>query len=171
MSFIYNNDNSLSDNETKNYKISLENNVITSIDKRLEKLEKQKEEIQKKYGINESLLNSININLNNFKYPQYIHKRVNRPVLEESKNLTKIEVQKCIEKSKNLNINYKTPDKLVDSLKYEPNINDLIKEEEFFPKFSNIKEPKSKNINPPTYEINDYIDEVINPNYFEDIFH
>ena len=56
-------------------------------------------------------------------------------------------------------------------LKYEPNINDLIKEEEFVPKFLNIKEPKSKNINPPTYEINDYIDEVINPNYFEDIFH
>ena len=117
MSFVYNNDNSFSDNETKNYKVSLENNVITSIDKRLEQLEKQKEEIQKKYGINESLLNSININLNNFKFPQYIHKRVNRPVLEESKNLTKIEVQKSIEKSKNLNINYKTPDKLVDSFK------------------------------------------------------
>ena len=102
MSFIYNNDNSLSDNETKNYKISLENNVITSIDKRLEQLEKQKEEIQKKYGINESLLNSININLNNFKFPQYIHKRVNRPVLEESKNLTKIEVQKKVLKNQKI---------------------------------------------------------------------
>ena len=165
MSSIYSNDYYDSNYESKNYKISSENNVLDSIDKRLEMLEKQKEEIQRKYGINEATLNSININ-------DIRIKKVNKPKLEGSQNLTKIEVIKTSEKTKvNKNINYKTPEKLIDSLKYEPNINDLIQEDEFVPKFTNIKEPKSKTINPPTYDINEYIDEVINPNFFEDIFH
>ena len=165
MSSIYSNDYYDSNYESKNYKISSENNVLDSIDKRLEMLEKQKEEIQRKYGINEATLNSININ-------DIRIKKVNKPKLEGSQNLTKIEVIKTSEKTKvNKNINYKTPEKLIDSLKYEPNINDLIQEDEFVPKFTNIKEPKSKSINPPTYDINEYIDEVINPKFFEDIFH
>ena len=165
MSSIYSNDYYDSNYESKNYKISSENNVLDSIDKRLEMLEKQREEIQRKYGINEATLNSININ-------DIRIKKVNKPKLEGSQNLTKIEVIKTSEKTKvNKNINYKTPEKLIDSLKYEPNINDLIQEDEFVPKFTNIKEPKSKSINPPTYDINEYIDEVINPNFFEDIFH
>ena len=165
MSSIYTNDNYDSNYELKNYKIPLDNNVIDSIDKRLEMLEKQKEEIQRKYGINEATLNSINIS-------DIRIKKVTKPKLEGSQNLTKIEVIKDIEKTKiNKNINYKTPEKLIDSLKYEPNINDLIQEDEFVPKFTNIKEPKSKSINPPTYDINEYIDDVINPNFFEDIFH
>jgi len=164
-SSIYSNDYYDSNYESKNYKISSDNNVLDSIDKRLEMLEKQKEEIQKKYGINEATLNSININ-------DIRIKKVNKPKLEGSQNLTKIEVLKTSEKTKlNKNINYKTPEKLIDSLKYEPNINDLIQEDEFVPKFTNVKEPKSKSINPPTYDINEYIDEVINPNFFEDIFH
>ena len=165
MSSIYTNDNYDSNYESKNYKIPLDNNVIDSIDKRLEMLEKQKEEIQRKYGINEATLNSINIS-------DIRIKKVTKPKLEGSQNLTKIEVFKGNEKTKiNKNINYKTPEKLIDSLKYEPNINDLIQEDEFVPKFTNIKEPKSKSINPPTYDINEYIDDVINPNFFEDIFH
>ena len=165
MSSIYSNDYYDSNYESKNYKISSDHNVLDSIDKRLEMLEKQKEEIQKKYGINEATLNSININ-------DIRIKKVNKPKLEGSQNLTKIEVLKTSEKTKlNKNINYKTPEKLIDSLKYEPNINDLIQEDEFVPKFTNVKEPKSKSINPPTYDINEYIDEVINPNFFEDIFH
>ena len=165
MSSIYTYDYYDSNYESKNYKISSENNVLDSIDKRLEMLEKQKEEIQRKYGINEATLNSININ-------DIRIKKVNKPKLEGSQNLTKIEVIKTSEKTKfNKNINYKTPEKLIDSLKYEPNINDLIQGDEFVPKFTNIKEPKSKSINPPTYDINEYIDEVINPNFFEDIFH
>ena len=165
MSSIYNNDIYNSNYESKNYKIPLDNNVIDSIDKRLEMLEKQKEEIQRKYGINEATLNSINIS-------DIRIKKVTKPKLEGSQNLTKIEVLKGFEKTKiNKNINYKTPEKLIDSLKYEPNINDLIQEDEFVPKYTNIKEPKSKSINPPTYDINEYIDDVINPNFFEDIFH
>ena len=164
-SSIYSNDYYDSNYESKNYKISSENNVLDSIDKRLEMLEKQKEEIQRKYGINEATLNSININ-------DIRIKKVNKPKLEGTQNLTKIEVIKTSEKTKvNKNINYKTPEKLIDSLKYEPNINDLIQEDEFVPKFTNIKEPKSKSINPPTYDINEYIDDVINKNFFEDIFH
>ena len=165
MSSIYTNDNYDSNYESKNYKISIDNNVIDSIDKRLEMLEKQKEEIQRKYGINEATLNSINIS-------DIRIKKVTKPKLEGSQNLTKIEVFKGNEKTKiNKNINYKTPEKLIDSLKYEPNINDLIQEDEFVPKYTNIKESKSKSINPPTYDINEYIDDVINPNFFEDIFH
>ena len=164
MSSIYSNDNYNSNYESKNYKIPPDNNVLDSIDKRLEMLEKQKEEIQRKYGINEATLNSININ-------DIRIKKVNKPKLEGSQTLTKIEVIKNVEKSKIKNINYKTPEKLIDSLKYEPNIYDLIQEDEFVPKFSNIKEPKSKSINPHTYDINEYIDDVINKNFFEDIFH
>ena len=164
MSSIYSNVNYNSNYESKNYKIPPDNNVLDSIDKRLEMLEKQKEEIQRKYGINEATLNSININ-------DIRIKKVNKPKLEGSQTLTKIEVIKNVEKSKIKNINYKTPEKLIDSLKYEPNIYDLIQEDEFVPKFSNIKEPKSKSINPPTYDINEYIDDVINKNFFEDIFH
>ena len=95
------------------------------------------------------------------------------PKREMYGNFTKIEVlrDKNKEKEKNINISYKTPEKLIDSLKYEPNINDVIKEDEFIPKFTSIKDPKSKSINPPIYEINNYIDEIINPNFFEDIFH
>ena len=172
MSYIYNNDEFSENYETKNYKIPQENNIIDSIDKRLEMLEKQKEEIQKKFGIDEATLNSIKINDNQIQYPQYL-KRIGKPEREGYENLTKIEVlkDKKSEKEKNLNINYKTPEKLLDSLKYEPNINDLIQEDEFVPKFSNIKDPKSKSINPLTYEINNYIDDVINPNFFDDIFH
>ena len=172
MSYIYNNDEFSANYETNNYKMSSENNVIDSIDKRLEMLEKQKEEIQKKFGIDEATLNSIKINDNQIQYPQYL-KRIGKPKREGYGNLTKIEVlkDKKNEKEKNLNINYKTPEKLIDSLKYEPNINDLIQEDEFMPKFTNIKDPKSKSINPSTYEINNYIDDVINPNFFDDIFH
>lgn len=47
MSYIYNNDKYDQNFEPKNYKIPQENNIIDSIDKRLEMLEKQKEEIQK----------------------------------------------------------------------------------------------------------------------------
>ena len=172
MSNIYNNKYD-SNYESKNYKIPPDNNIIDSIDKRLEMLEKQKEEIQKKFGIDEATLNSININDNQIKFPQYLNKKTGMPKKELYGNLTKIEVlkDKNKEKEKNININYKTPEKLLDSLKYEPNINDLIQEDEFVPKFSNIKDPKSKSINPPTYDINNYIDEVINQNFFDDILH
>ena len=172
MSYIYNNNEFSENYESKNYKIPQENNVIDSIDKRLEMLEKQKEEIQKKFGIDEATLNSIKLNDNQIQYPQYL-KRIGKPKREGYENLTKMEVlkDKKSEKEKNLNINYKTPEKLIDSLKYEPNINDLIQEDEFVPKFSNVQEPKSKSTNPQTYDINEYIDDVINPNFFEDIFH
>ena len=171
MSYFYNNDKYESNYESKNYKIPQENNIIDSIDKKLEMLEKQKEEIQKKFGIDEATLNSININDRQIQFPSYLNKKIIKPKREGTENLTKIEVLKEREKEKNININYKTPEKLIDSLKYEPNINDLIQEDEFVPKFSNIKDPKSKSINPPTYEINEYIDNVINPNFFEDILH
>ena len=169
MSYFYNNDKYESNYESKNYKIPQENNIIDSIDKKLEMLEKQKEEIQKKFGIDEATLNSININDRQIQFPNYLNKKIIKPKREGTENLTKIEVLKDREKEKNININYKTPEKLIDSLKYEPNINDLIQEDEFVPKFSNIKDPKSKSINPPTYEVNEYIDDVINPNFFEDI--
>ena len=88
--------------DSKNYQIPSDNNVLYSIDKRLEMLEKQKEEIQKKYGINEATLNSININDNKYHYPQYFNKKINKPKLEGSENLTKIEVIKSNEKSKKM---------------------------------------------------------------------
>ena len=171
MSYIYASSKNDQIFDSKNYKIPQENNIIDSIDKRLEMLEKQKEEIQKKFGIDEIKLNSININDCQSYYPQYLNKKIVKPRREGYDNLTKIEVLKKGENEKNINANYKTPEKLIDSLKYEPNINELFHGDEFFPTFSNIKNPKSKSINPSTYEVNEYIDDVINPNFFEDILH
>ena len=95
--------------------------------------------------------------------------KTNKPKREGYENLTKIQFRpKGYEK---LNSNYKTPEKLIVSLKYEPNINDLIDDEEFVPKFSNFKESKSKNINPPTCDVNDYINDVINSDFLEDVLH
>ena len=171
MSYIYNNNNTniLLDNDIKNYKQRPDSNVIDSIDKRLEMLEKQKEEIQKKFGIDEALLNAININNNQINLPNHLMRKTNKPKREGYENLTKIEVfPKINEKYSN---NYKTPEKLIDSLKYEPNINDLITEEEFVPKFSNFQESKSKNINPPTCDILYYIDDVINNDFLNDVLH
>ena len=167
MSFLYNNNNNnINEEDIKNYKLNHDINVIDSIDKRLEMLEKQKEEIQKKFGIDEALLNSINVNNN---LPPHLMKKTNKPKREGYETLTKITViPKLGEKYNN---NYKTPEKLIDSLKYEPNINDLVTEEEFVPKFSNFKESKSKNINPPTCDIIDYIDDVINYNFLNDVLH
>ena len=96
MSSIYNNDIYDSNYESKNYKISSDNNVLDSIDKRLEMLEKQKEEIQRKYGINEATLNSININ-------DIRIKKINKPKFDPNQNLTKIEVIKNPEKTKSNN--------------------------------------------------------------------
>lgn len=132
---------------------------------------KSRRKKSKKFGIDEATLNSININDHQIQYPQYINKRISKPKREGYDNLTRIEVLKQGERERNININYKTPEKLIDSLKYEPNINDLVQEDEFMPKFSNVKDPKSKSINPPTYEVNEYIDDVINPNFFDDILH
>ena len=92
MSSIYNNDIYDSNCESKNYKISSDHNVLDSIDKRLEMLEKQKEEIQRKYGINEATLNSININ-------DIRIKKINKPKFDQDQNLTKIEVIKNQEKT------------------------------------------------------------------------
>ena len=166
MSYLYNNSNDINADEVKNYKLNADINVIDSIDKRLEMLEKQKEEIQKKFGIDEALLNSINI-YNNL--PSHLMKKTTKPKREGYENLTKIAVISRIEEK--YNNNYKTPEKLIDSLKYEPNINDLITEEEFVPKFSNFKESKSKNINPPTCDVIDYIDDVVNNDFLNDVLH
>ena len=167
MSYLYNNNrNIINEEDIKNYKQNHENNVIDSIDKRLEMLEKQKEEIQKKFGIDEALLNSININNN---LPSHLTKKTIKPKREGYENLTKIAVMPKL--GEKYNNNYKTPEKLIDSLKYEPNINDLITEEEFLPKFSNFQESKSKNINPPTCDVLNYIDDVVNNDFLNDVLH
>ena len=93
MPSIYNSELYDSNYEFKIYKLPSDNNVLHSIDKRLEMLEKQKEEIQKKYGINKAILNWININ-------DIRIKKINKPKFDGNQNLTKIEVIKNLDKAK-----------------------------------------------------------------------
>ena len=89
------------------------------------------------FGIDEATLNSINNNDQQIQYPQYI----DNSKREGYDNLTKIEVLEQGERERNININYTTPE-LIDNLKYDPNINDLVQEEEFMPKFDAPKLPE-----------------------------
>jgi hypothetical protein len=125
-------------------------NLIDVIELKLKQLEQEKDEIENLYGIDEKLLE------------EYIKKPVDKiqnktkiakPTLN-FKNLPKLETT---QKPKVVEKVYKTPELLVDSLKYEPNIKDLLYEEEFEPSFRNLNNLKTKPSIPPGFNISEYI--------------
>jgi hypothetical protein len=129
-------------------------NMIDVIEERLKQLEREKEEIENEYGINEDILQEYT------KKPIKIEKI--KPV--NYNNLPKLEIRK----KETIKNNYKTPDTLVDSLKYEPDINDLLDPDEFESKYTNIHNIKSNPSIPKEYNTKEYINfllEEYNNNY------
>jgi hypothetical protein len=109
--------------------------LIDSIEDRLKELEKEKNEIESLYGIDENILQT-------YKKPTANKTNSSKNIQKTSlyNNLPKLETTHKKDKS----ISYKTPDTLQDSLRYEPNIKDLYSEKEFEPSFINIDNLKVK---------------------------
>ena len=74
-------------------------------------------------------------------------------------------------KIKEPRVNYKTPELLIDSLKYEPNINDLKDKETFEPTYTSLNTLKSKPTIPQGYDITSYIEDDINLDFENEILH
>ena len=117
-------------------------NVIDKIEARLQQLEREKDEIEKLYEIDEELLkeNTIKMMKTKSSNAQNDNIYVNNKDLNniQSKvnfqNLPKLEpTMKEKKQSK-----YKMPESHAESLKYEPSLNDLYSIEEFEPSFTNL---------------------------------
>jgi hypothetical protein len=139
----------------KNRKIS-EKNIVDIMEERLQKLKEEKEEMEKLYGVNEENLKHLGkikkelaptVQNKEFKKIQKQHKLENLPSLE-------VKIKKETKKA------YKSPDALVDSLKYEPNIDDLYDKNEFEAKFFSLESLKC----PPS---NSRIDDNLISSYYE----
>ena len=142
-------------------------NVIDMIDKKLEVLLKEKEEIEKKYGIDENLLNSFSFNGMLPQFPPSLTQSIPKSSKINYDNLTKIQDIK----PKEIKRKYKTPDNYIESLKYEPDIKDVFEKDNFQPTFTSLNNLKSKPSNPKTYDITQFIDESINEDYLNEILH
>jgi hypothetical protein len=122
-------------------------NLIDVIELKLKLLEKEKDDIENMYGIDENILK------------EYTSKPTDKKTAKQPSltfiNLPKLE--STIQKPKKVDKVYKTPELLVDSLKYEPNIKDLLYEDEFEPTFKNLKNLKSKPSIAAGHNINEYI--------------
>ncbi len=130
----------------------IENNVIDAIEERLKELEKEKDEIENKYGIDKNILEELTI-------PKEKKKRKNKSTTLYD-NLPKLD---SIKKKENT-IPYKTPESLQESLKYEPSLKDLLDPNDFEPSFSNMNHLKSKPSIRKGFKLSTYID-YINEEY------
>ena len=149
-------------NNNEEYNFSpQEKNILDIIDKRLEILEKERQDIETKYGINENILNNEN-------FPTEIS--LPKPSKINYNKLHRIKEKKK-KKKKKKKIVYKTPDKLIDSLKYEPDIKDLIDKENFAPTFTSMNILKSNPSNPTTYDVTDFVQDNINEEYYNNILY
>jgi hypothetical protein len=139
-------------------------NVIDMIEERLKQLEKEKEEMEKLYNLDENLLKEVtssnNINITNNK-SSLKKKTISHPQ-PNYENLTKLDVSF----KKELKKFYKTPNTLQDSLKFEPDIKDLLLKDEFEPTFTNNKNIKLGPTIPKGFNISLYID-YINSDYMK----
>jgi len=150
-------------NNTEEFNFSpQEKNILDIIDKRLEILEKERQDIETKYGINENILNeNFQMEIKQLKPSKINYNKL--PGIKERRDI-KVQEKKII---------YKTPDKLIDSLKYEPDIKDLIvmDKENFAPTFSNLNIIKSNPTNPPTYDVTQFVQDDINEEYYNNILY
>ena len=123
--------------ESQNQQVNLD--VIDQIEYKLKQLEKEKNEIENLYGIDENILNNYLTVQENIKNKISTKKVVSNNKMRNYDNLPGLEYKKPEEKKKN----YKTPETLQDSLKYEPNLNDLLDENEFEPNFNSLSDLKT----------------------------
>lgn len=135
--------------------------LIENIDKKIMEIESEKLEIEKKYGITESILNSFSFN-GKLSIPSTLSKYPQKPKKINYDKLTNIN---DIKMPNGTIIKYKTPDNLIDSLKYEPNINDLADKKIFEPSFYSLNSLKSQPTNGTDYNVSDYVDNIFNEDY------
>jgi hypothetical protein len=139
-------------------------NMIDVIEKKLKELEQEKYEIENLYGIDENILEEYSNKIGNPNY-QSNSKKISKPSKSKTiyANLPKLEASV----KKESKIPYKIPESLQDSLKYEPDIKDLLEEEEFEPSFSSLSNLKIPPSMKKGYNINNYV-EYINDDYKRD---
>jgi hypothetical protein len=127
-----------------------EENVLNAIEERLKMLEKEKNEIENLYGIDEYILNDPSLlKYQMEKTTEFKNTKISTKKFEHT-NLPKLEIKK--QEVKRI---YKTPEIFKDSLKYEPALNDLRLENEFEPSFCSLNNkmesypyiPKESNLN------------------------
>ena len=115
-------------------------NVIDKIEAKLQQLEREKEEIEKLYEIDEELLKENTLKMIKNKALQSDNLYVTNKDISNIKskimfqNLPKLEP--TIKEKKQSK--YKMPDSHAESLKYEPSLLDLYSKDEFEPSFSNL---------------------------------
>ena len=151
----------------ENYTDDNGKNIIDVIDKKLEILTKEKEEIEKKYGIDENLLNSFSFNGMLPQFPPSLTQSIPKTSKINYENLTKIEEIK----PKEIKSKYKTPENYLESLKYEPELKDVFDKETYEPTYISLNNLKSKPSNPKTYDITQFVYESTNEDYFNEILH
>ena len=151
----------------ENYTDDNGKNIIDVIDKKLEILTKEKEEIEKKYGIDENLLNSFSFNGMLPQFPPSLTQSIPKTSKINYENLTKIEEIK----PKEIKSKYKTPENYIESLKYEPELKDVFDKETYEPTYISLNNLKSKPSNPKTYDITQFVYESTNEDYFNEILH
>ena len=142
-----------------------EKNIIDVIEAKLKQLEKEKNEIEDLYGLDENILKEYSTKkFDTFtEQPQAKLNKITKNNLIYT-NLPKFEAPT----KKVTKILYKTPETLQDSLRYEPEIKDLLEEDEFEPSFSfnntnNIPPSIKKGYNISSYL--EYINKDYNENY------
>lgn len=145
--------------------IQNQSDIIISIDKRLAQLEQERSEIERKYGIDDNVLNSFSFSDKFIQFPSHLTKPIPKPTKIPYETITKINPQY---KPKEIKINYKTPENLINSLKHEPNITDLKDKEIFEPSYAHLNTLKSKPTLPHGYDITQYIQDNINKDYMEE---
>jgi len=138
--------------------------VIDQIEFKLKQLEKEKNEIENLYGVDENMLSNYLTVQENIKNKISNKKIVQNNKMRNYDNLVDLEYKKPQEKK----IAYKTPETLQDSLKYEPNLKDLLDETEFEPNFNSLYDLKTTPTIPRGFDIKDYVNYVQNEyiNYY-----
>ena len=136
--------------------------VIDQIEEKLKQLEKEKNDIENLYGIDQNILSDY------LSVQENIKKKINSKKFIEKNNkrnyesLGKLEYKKPEEKK----MKYKTPEEFQETLKYEPNLYDLLDKEEFEPKFSSIDDLKTKPNFVRNFDVKEYNDYRFNE-YFD----
>jgi hypothetical protein len=138
-----------------------EKNIIDVIEEKLKQLEREKNEIENLYGIDENILEEYTNKkqIANFEYDETkgIKTLKSRTIYA---NLPKLEAPT----KKEIKMSYKTPESLQDSLKYEPDIKDLLEEDQFEPAFSSLNNLKIPPSIKKGYNISSYV-EYLNDDY------
>jgi len=136
-------------------------NILNEIEQRLNMLEKEKNEMENLYGIDEDIINDSSVIKSHFEKTTEIKNKFNSARIYENSNLPKLEIKK-----KEIKRIYKTPEILKDSLKYEPAINDLRSEKEFEPSFSFHHKIENNPYIPKGSSVNNYV-RYLNEDYIQ----